>query len=494
MGRAIGQRLAASASGGAEEGGGVLGGGGFGEFCGGFFGGVGVVGLFQFVFERGEGEQVFFAEGVCLRFEGRAEFVQLGVERFLEGGEFFDLGESVCGETAALFFEAVAFGADGEGAGGVAFGDEVGVEFLERVFVGSGEPAGFCGEFRSWAFLPEPLELEAECGEAAGDGVGWGGGFFGGFLRWFIGRFILGSVLGFVFGGIGWIVLGFFRGFVFWFIGRFVLGRFFRFVLGFIGWFWVGGRVGAAWRRAVIGVWGRGGGWLLPLSGEHPCGEADEDCGGGDEEIAEGGVGEAGGFGAARGRGCGRGGRWGVGGGGGTCGDGSWGGGELARWGDGWWRGRLADGGEGSGGFWRGGFGRRGFWGCGLGGSGRGFAGSGGRFALGEGDFAGGGALGRGRGWGVDPVEDFAGDLADFGDRLVAEIGIDLHAAGDDFVDARVEFEGGGGEFEFAGGGGSGEHLVEDDAEGVDVGAVVRGGVAVVEFWGGVFRGSHGGP
>ena len=95
MGRAIGQRLAESASGGAEEGGGVFGGGGLGEFCGGFFGGVGVVGLFQFVLESGEGEEVFFAEGVGFWFEGGAELVQLGVERFLEGGEFFDLGESV---------------------------------------------------------------------------------------------------------------------------------------------------------------------------------------------------------------------------------------------------------------------------------------------------------------------------------------------------------------------------------------------------------------
>jgi hypothetical protein len=232
---------------------------------------------------------------------------------------------------------------------------------------------------------------------------------------------------------------------------------------------------------------------LLTLSGEHPCGDADEDGGGADEEIAEGGVGEAGGFGAARGRGCGRGGWWGLAGGG-TSGDGSWRGGELPWRGDGWGRGRFADGSEGSGGLWRGGFGRRGFWGRGLGGGGRGFAGTGGRFALGEGDFAGGGALGRGRGRGVDAVEDFAGDLADFCDRLVAEVGVDLHAAGDDFVDARVEFEGGGWEFEFAGWGGSGEHFVEDDAEGIDVGAVVRGGVAVVEFGGGVFRGSHGGP
>ena len=95
MGRAIGQRLAASASGGAEEGRGVLGGGGLGELGGGFFGGVGVVVVFQIVLERGEGEEVFFAEGVGFWFEGGAEFVQLGVERFLEGGEFFDLGEGV---------------------------------------------------------------------------------------------------------------------------------------------------------------------------------------------------------------------------------------------------------------------------------------------------------------------------------------------------------------------------------------------------------------
>jgi hypothetical protein len=95
VGRAIGQRLAASASRGAEEGRGVLGGGGLGELGGGFFGGVGVVVVFQLVLERGEGEEVFFAEGVGFRFEGGAEFIQLGVERFLEGGEFFDLGESV---------------------------------------------------------------------------------------------------------------------------------------------------------------------------------------------------------------------------------------------------------------------------------------------------------------------------------------------------------------------------------------------------------------
>ena len=233
---------------------------------------------------------------------------------------------------------------------------------------------------------------------------------------------------------------------------------------------------------------------MLTLSGEHPCGEADEDGGGADEEIAACGVGEAGGFGAARGGwGGGRGGWWGLVGGG-TGGGGSWSGGELPWRGDGWGRGWFADGGEGSGRFLGGGPCWRGFCGSGLGGSGGGFTGSGGRFALGEGDFAGGGALGRGWWGGVDAVEDFAGDLADFGDRLVAEVGIDLHAAGDDFVDARVEFEGGGGEFEFAGGGGSGEHFVEDDAEGVDVGAVVWGGVAVVEFGGGVFRGSHGGP
>lgn len=225
------------------------------------------------------------------------------------------------------------------------------------------------------------------------------------------------------------------------------------------------------------------------MSGEQPCGGADEGGGGADEEIAAGGVGEAGGFGAARWCGC----WWGLGGGG-TGGGGRWSGGELTWRGDGRGRGRFADGGEGSWAFWRGGLGRRRFWGRCLGGSGRRFTSAGGRFALGEGDFAGGGALGWGRGRGVDALKDFAGELADFGDRLVTEIWVDLHAAGDDFVDARVEFEGGGGEFEFAGGGGSGEHFVEDDAEGIDIGSVVRGGVAVVEFWGGVFRGSHGGP
>ena len=114
-----------------------------------------------------------------------------------------------------MFFEAVAFCANGEGAGGVAFGDEVVVEFLEGVFVGSGEAVGFCGEFSGWTFLPEPLELEAECGEAAGDGFGWVGRFFRWFFRGLLGRFVLGGVLGFVFGRIGWFVFGRFLGF-FW--------------------------------------------------------------------------------------------------------------------------------------------------------------------------------------------------------------------------------------------------------------------------------------
>ena len=59
---------------------------------------------------------------------------------------------------------------------------------------------------------------------------------------------------------------------------------------------------------------------------------------------------------------------------------------------------------------------------------------------------------------------------------LVAAVGIGGEGAQDDGVEADVEEDFLGGEGEVAAGEFAGEELVEDDAEGVDVGAVVDDG------------------
>ena len=85
--------------------------------------------------------------------------------------------------------------------------------------------------------------------------------------------------------------------------------------------------------------------------------------------------------------------------------------------------------------------------------------------------FLGGGGRDRRRG---EDGFDFGFEL---GGVLVAEVGGLFEGAEDDLVEADVDVEAGdfGGGLEFIGGEFTGEHLVEDDAEGVEVGAVING-------------------
>ena len=79
----------------------------------------------------------------------------------------------------------------------------------------------------------------------------------------------------------------------------------------------------------------------------------------------------------------------------------------------------------------------------------------------------------------------------EFGGVLVAEVGGFFQGAEDDLVEADVDLDFGGGWGEGVGGEFAGEHLVEDDAEGVDVGAVVDGVGGGALFGGHVLGGAH---
>jgi len=131
----------------------------------------------------------------------------------------------------------------------------------------------------------------------------------------------------------------------------------------------------------------------------------------------------------------------------------------------------------------------------------------GGAGEAGGGDLGGGGIGGRLRGgrsfWRcarlalADARGSVGGDGFDlgfyFGGLLVAFFGFALEGFEDDFVEADVDLDVLGGGGEAAGGEFAGEHLVEDDAEGVDVGSVVDF-VGVGElFWGHVLGGAHDG-
>jgi hypothetical protein len=94
----------------------------------------------------------------------------------------------------------------------------------------------------------------------------------------------------------------------------------------------------------------------------------------------------------------------------------------------------------------------------------------------------GGGVLGNGFDFGFE-----------LGGLLVAAVGFGGEGAEDDGVEADVEEDFLRGKGKVAAGEFAGEELVEDDAEGVDVGAVVDGGGAVVLFGGHVGGGAEGG-
>ena len=81
----------------------------------------------------------------------------------------------------------------------------------------------------------------------------------------------------------------------------------------------------------------------------------------------------------------------------------------------------------------------------------------------------------------------------DFTGALLAVFALLLQRAEDDFVNARVTGGFGGGRGELAEGEFAGEHLVEDDAEAVDVGAVVHVGGAVALLGGHVAGRAQGG-